>query len=68
MSTPWISLSATAPTSAGGSTSAPPRPTDLGELYVADVRFTTHFEEIAAGLAEFFRDAIVANADRVEES
>ena len=40
----------------------------LGELYVADWRFTKHFEEIAAGLAEFVRDAIVANAERVEES
>lgn len=40
----------------------------LGELYVADWRFTKAFEEIVAGLAEFFRDAIVANAERVEES
>jgi MerR family transcriptional regulator, thiopeptide resistance regulator len=40
----------------------------LGELYVADWRFTKSFEEVAAGLAEFFRDAIVANAERVEES
>jgi DNA-binding transcriptional MerR regulator len=40
----------------------------LGELYVADWRFTKPFEEIAAGLAEFFRDAIVANAERLEES
>lgn len=40
----------------------------LGELYVADWRFTKHFEEVAAGLAEFFRDAIVANAERVEQS
>ena len=40
----------------------------LGELYVADGRFAKHFEELAAGLAEFFRDAIVANAERLEES
>jgi DNA-binding transcriptional MerR regulator len=40
----------------------------LGELYVADWRFMKPFEEIAAGLAEFFRDAIVANAERLEES
>jgi MerR family transcriptional regulator, thiopeptide resistance regulator len=40
----------------------------LGELYVADWRFTKPFEEVAEGLAEFFRDAIVANAERVEES
>jgi MerR family transcriptional regulator, thiopeptide resistance regulator len=39
----------------------------LGELYVADSRFTEHFEKIAAGLAEFVRDAIVANAERVAE-
>ena len=40
----------------------------LGELYVADWRITKPFEEVAAGLAEFFRDAIVANAVRVKES
>lgn len=37
----------------------------LGELYVADVRFTEHFEKVAPGLAEFVRDAIVANSHRV---
>jgi hypothetical protein len=37
----------------------------LGELYVADSRFTEHFEKVAPGLAEFVRDAIAANAERV---
>jgi hypothetical protein len=39
----------------------------LGELYVGDSRFTQHFEQIAPGLAEFVRDAFVANAERVAE-
>jgi MerR family transcriptional regulator, thiopeptide resistance regulator len=37
----------------------------LGELYVSDARFAEHFEEVAPGLAEFVRDAIVANAQRL---
>ena len=37
----------------------------LGELYVADARFTDHFEKVTPGLAGFVRDAIVANAERV---
>ena len=36
----------------------------LGEMYVADPRFTSHFEAVAPGLAVYLRDAIVANADR----
>jgi MerR family transcriptional regulator, thiopeptide resistance regulator len=40
----------------------------LGQLYVGDRRFAKHFEELAPGLARFVRDAIVANAERVEES
>jgi len=32
----------------------------LGEMYVADVRFKAHYEKIAPGCAEFFRDAINA--------
>ena len=35
----------------------------LGEIYVADERFALGYEREAAGLAEYFRDAIVANAD-----
>jgi MerR family transcriptional regulator, thiopeptide resistance regulator len=35
----------------------------LGEMYVADERFAQTYERQAAGLARYFRDAIVANAD-----
>jgi DNA-binding transcriptional MerR regulator len=38
----------------------------LGEMYVADPRFTATYEKLAPGLAQWFRDAIVANADRAE--
>jgi MerR family transcriptional regulator, thiopeptide resistance regulator len=38
----------------------------LGEMYVADARFAKHFEDRAEGLAGFVRDAIAANAQRVE--
>lgn len=36
----------------------------LGELYVADPRFTAHFEDLVPGLAGYFRLAIAANARR----
>jgi DNA-binding transcriptional MerR regulator len=36
----------------------------LGEMYVADPRFTAYYEDRAAGLAAWVRDAIAANADR----
>ncbi|QGV79294.1 MerR family transcriptional regulator [Streptomyces ficellus] len=36
----------------------------LGDMYVADERFTAYFEAIAPGMAEHFRDAIHANAAR----
>lgn len=36
----------------------------LGEMYVADPRFTEYYDRHAPGLAVWFRDAIVANADR----
>ncbi|MDX1659079.1 MAG: MerR family transcriptional regulator [Nitriliruptorales bacterium] len=36
----------------------------LGEMYVADPRFRATYEELAEGLAEWVRDAIVANANR----
>ena len=36
----------------------------LADMYVADPRFTAHYDEIAAGLAQYVRDAIHANADR----
>ncbi len=35
----------------------------LGEMYVADERFTQTYEREAEGLAAYFHDAIVANAD-----
>jgi MerR family transcriptional regulator, thiopeptide resistance regulator len=36
----------------------------LGDMYVADPRFTAHYDEQAPGLARYVRDAIHANADR----
>jgi DNA-binding transcriptional MerR regulator len=36
----------------------------LGEMYVADTRFTETYEKISPGLAQFLRDAIAANAAR----
>ncbi len=36
----------------------------LAEMYVSDERFRAHYEEIAAGLAQYVRDAIVAAAER----
>ncbi|MFD5507020.1 MerR family transcriptional regulator [Streptomyces sp. NPDC127051] len=38
--------------------------TCLGEMYVADERFTAHYDKIRTGLAVFVRDAILANAVR----
>ncbi|MFE9970626.1 MerR family transcriptional regulator [Streptomyces hirsutus] len=38
--------------------------TCLGEMYVADPRFTRTYENIRPGLAVYLRDAIVANAAR----
>lgn len=37
----------------------------LGEMYVADPRFTKHYDDIAPGLAQYVREAIVANADTI---
>ena len=39
----------------------------LGDMYVADPRFTKTYEDLEAGLAEYVRDAIHANADRHAE-
>ena len=36
----------------------------LGDMYVADPRFTKTYEDLAPGLAQYVRDAIHANADR----
>jgi MerR family transcriptional regulator, thiopeptide resistance regulator len=38
----------------------------LAEMYVADPRFQAHYDEIAPGLAEYVREAILANARRAE--
>jgi hypothetical protein len=37
----------------------------LGEMYVADPRFTANYEKVHPGLAQYMRDAIRANAARV---
>ena len=36
----------------------------LGDMYVADERFTAHYDSVAPGLAAYVRDAVHANADR----
>jgi DNA-binding transcriptional MerR regulator len=36
----------------------------LGDMYLTDPRFTKTYEDVAAGLAQYVRDAIHANADR----
>lgn len=38
----------------------------LGEMYLADPRFTRHYEEQAVGLAQYVHDAVLANAARQE--
>jgi MerR family transcriptional regulator, thiopeptide resistance regulator len=45
---------------------APAMHRGLADMYVADPRFTAHYEERAAGLAQYVHDAVHANADRVE--
>ncbi|GAA0721452.1 TipAS antibiotic-recognition domain-containing protein [Dactylosporangium roseum] len=37
----------------------------LGDMYVADPRFTANYDTAHPGLAQYIRDAIHANADRV---
>ena len=39
---------------------------DLGDMYVADPRFAKTYDDVAPGLAAYLRDAIHANADRLE--
>jgi hypothetical protein len=36
----------------------------LAQLYLADPRFTAHYERLAPGLAQYVHDAVQANADR----
>lgn len=38
----------------------------LGEMYVADPRFTANYEQQEPGLASYIRDAITANAERAD--
>jgi DNA-binding transcriptional MerR regulator len=38
----------------------------LADMYLADPRFTQHYEDVAPGLAQYVHDAIHANADRRE--
>jgi DNA-binding transcriptional MerR regulator len=38
----------------------------LGEMYVLDPRFKANYEKLSEGLAEWFRDAIKANAARAK--
>ncbi|MEY2813304.1 MAG: hypothetical protein RL579_209 [Actinomycetota bacterium] len=38
--------------------------TGLASMYLADSRFTTHYENQQAGLAKYIHDAILANAAR----
>jgi DNA-binding transcriptional MerR regulator len=40
----------------------------LGEMYIADERFTTTYEREAEGLAAYVHDAIAANADAQEQA
>ena len=40
----------------------------LGEMYIADERFTSTYEREAPGLAQYFHDAIVWGADAAERS
>lgn len=45
-------------------TCSPRMHTALAEMYVADQRFTAHYDEHRPGLAGYLRDAILANAVR----
>ncbi|MFF4650340.1 MerR family transcriptional regulator [Streptomyces sp. NPDC001380] len=38
----------------------------IGDMYLADPRFTATYEQVRAGLAQWLRDAVHANADRAE--
>jgi len=40
----------------------------LAEMYVADPRFTATYEKVAPGLAQWLRDAVIANADRADRA
>ena len=36
----------------------------LAQMYIADERFAKHYEDVAAGLAQYVHDAVMANAKR----
>jgi hypothetical protein len=36
----------------------------LAQLYLADQRFTSHYDHRAPGLAQWLHEAVVANAER----
>ena len=38
----------------------------LGAMYVDDPRFTANIDKTAPGLAAYLREAIIANANRME--
>ena len=40
---------------------------NLGDMYLADPRFTKTYEDIKPGMAQYVRDAIHANADRAKQ-
>ena len=61
----WTRPSSTAGTSTTGSTTCRHEVhRDLGDMYVADPRFTQIYDDQEPGLAQYVRDAIHANADR----
>jgi hypothetical protein len=39
---------------------------NLGDMYIADPRFTKNYENIRPGMAQYVRDAFHANADRAQ--
>jgi DNA-binding transcriptional MerR regulator len=39
----------------------------LAEMYVSDERFRAHYDKRATGLADFVREAVLANAERAEK-
>lgn len=45
---------------------SPAMQVQLGEMYVADPRFRATYEDLAPGLADWVRDAINANAQRLQ--
>ena len=40
----------------------------LGDMYLADPRFTKNYEDLRPGMAQYVRDAIHANAARADRA